>query len=161
MLHWRSSALLRVLRPCSLALLRASVPVVPLRDWALVPPVVLRPDLSLVFHPAAPQAHLRATPPVVHLVSKVLADCVDFDRVGQANFRGIEARAATYSANGYTRNSYASYGHGYGRGYRYWPYAAAAAYAYGSSYASSEDGCYYVSTYRRYGTRRVLVCHGD
>jgi hypothetical protein len=83
------------------------------------------------------------------------------DRGGQANFRGIEARAATYSAYGYTRNSYASYGHGYGRGYRYWPYAAAAAYAYGSSYASSEDGCHYVSTYRRYGTRRVLVCHGD
>ena len=27
--------------------------------------------------------------------------------------------------------------------------------------ASSDDGCYYVSAYRRYGTRRVLVCHED
>lgn len=77
------------------------------------------------------------------------------DRGGQANFRGVEARAAAYSANSYTRNSYT------GHGYRYWPYAAAAAYAYGRSYASSDDGCYYVSTYRRYGTRRVLVCHGN
>jgi RND family efflux transporter MFP subunit len=86
------------------------------------------------------------------------------DRGGQANFRGVEARAAGYGVNSYTRNSYASYGygHGYGHGYRYWPYAAAAAaYAYGSSYASSSDGCYYVSAYRGYGYRRVLVCHGD
>jgi hypothetical protein len=79
------------------------------------------------------------------------------ERGGQANFRGVEGRAAAYSANSYTRNGYASYG----RGYRHWPYAAAAAYAYGGSYASSDDGCYYVSTYRRYGTRRVLVCHGN
>ena len=78
------------------------------------------------------------------------------ERGGQANFRGVEGRAAAYSANSYIRNSY-----GYGRGYRYWPYAAAAAYAYGGSYASSDDGCYYVSTYSRYGTRRVLVCHGN
>lgn len=81
------------------------------------------------------------------------------DRGGQANFRGVEGRAAAYSANSYTRNSYTS--HGYGHGYRSWPYAAAAAYAYGRSYASSDDGCYYVSTYRRYGTRRVLECHGN
>jgi hypothetical protein len=82
-----------------------------------------------------------------------------FDRGERAGLRGIEARA---TANGYARNRHASsgYGHGYGRSYRYWPYAAAA-YAYGSSYVSSEDGCTYVSTYRRYGTRRVLVCHGD
>jgi hypothetical protein len=82
----------------------------------------------------------------------------DLDRGGQANFRGAEGRAAAYNANSYTRNSYTS--HGYGRGYRRWPYAAAAAYAYGGSYASYDDGCYYVSTYR-YGTRRVLVCHGN
>jgi len=81
------------------------------------------------------------------------------DRGGQANFRGVEARAANYSANSYTRNSYAS--DGYGHGYRYGRYAAAAAYAYGRSYASSDDGCTYVSAYRRYGYRRVLVCHGD
>jgi hypothetical protein len=81
------------------------------------------------------------------------------DRGGQANFRGVEGRAAAYSTNSYIRNSYASYG--YGHGYRYWPYAAAAAYAYGRSYASSDDGSYYVSTYRRYGTRRVLVRHGN
>jgi hypothetical protein len=80
------------------------------------------------------------------------------DRGGQANFRGVEGRAAAYIANSYTRNSYTS--HGYGHGYRYWPYAAAA-YAYGGSYASSDDGCYYVSEYRRYGTRRTLVCHGN
>jgi hypothetical protein len=79
------------------------------------------------------------------------------ERGGQANFRGVEGRAAAYSANSYTRDGYASYG----RGYRHWAYAAAAAYAYGGSYASSDDGCYYVSTYRRYGTRRVLVCHGN
>jgi len=77
------------------------------------------------------------------------------DRGGQANFRGVEGRAAAYSANSYARNSYTSHG------YRYWPYAAAAAYAYGRSYASSDDGCYYVSTNSRYGTRRVLVCHGN
>ena len=81
------------------------------------------------------------------------------DRGGQANFRGVEARAANYSANSYTRNGYAS--DGYGHGYRYGRYAAAAAYAYGGSYASTDDGCYYVSAYRRYGYRRVLVCHGD
>jgi hypothetical protein len=81
-----------------------------------------------------------------------------FDRGGSASLRGVEARAAAYSAHSYTRNSYASYGYGhdYGRGYRHWPYAAAAAYAYGRSYASSDDGCYYVSAYRRCGTRRVL-----
>jgi hypothetical protein len=81
------------------------------------------------------------------------------DRGGQANFRGVEGRAAAYSANSYTRNSYTS--HGYGRGFRHWPYAAAAAYAHGGSYASSDDGCYEVSAYRRYGTRRVLVCHAN
>jgi hypothetical protein len=80
------------------------------------------------------------------------------NRGGQASFRGVEGRAAAYSATSYTRNGYASYGAGHG--YRYWPYAAAAAYAYGRSYASSGDGCYYVSAYRRYGYRRVLVCHG-
>jgi hypothetical protein len=77
------------------------------------------------------------------------------DRGAQANFRGVEGRGAAYSANSYTRNSYT------GHGDRSWPYAAAAAYAYGGSYASSDDGCYYLSTYRRYGTSRVLVCHGD
>jgi hypothetical protein len=57
------------------------------------------------------------------------------DRGGSASLRGVEARAAAYSAHSYTRNSYASYGYGhdYGRGYRYSPYAAAAAYAYGRS----------------------------
>ena len=84
-----------------------------------------------------------------------------FDRAGSASLRGVEARAAAYSANSYTRNSYASYGysHGHARSYHYWPYAAAAAYAYGRSYASSDNGCHYVSTYSRYGTRRVLICH--
>ena len=70
------------------------------------------------------------------------------DRGGQANFRGVDARAANYSANSYTRNSYAS--DLYSHGYRYGRYAAAAAYAYGRSYASSDDGCYYLSAYRRY-----------
>lgn len=67
------------------------------------------------------------------------------ERGGQANLRRVEGRAAAYSANRYTHNGYASYGHGY----RYWPYAAAAASAYaygGGSYASSDDGCAYVST---------------
>ena len=84
-----------------------------------------------------------------------------FDRGGSASLRGVEARAAAYRVNGHIRNSYASYGysHGYARSSHYLPYAAAAAYAYGRSYASSNDGCYYVSTYRRSGSRRVLVCH--
>jgi hypothetical protein len=83
------------------------------------------------------------------------------ERGGQANFRAIEDRAAAYSANGYSRNSYTNYG--YGRGYRhaYTAATATAAYAYGRADASSDDGCYYVSAYRRYGTRRVLVCHED
>jgi len=77
-------------------------------------------------------------------------------RGGEVNFRGGEARAAAYSANGYTHNRYGGYG--YGHASRYWPYAAeAAAYAYGRSYASSDDGCHY----RQYGYRRVLVCHAD
>ena len=80
-------------------------------------------------------------------------------RGGQANFRGVEGRAAAHSADSYTRNSYASYG--YDHGYRYWPYAAAAGYAYGSSHASSDDGCYDVSAYRQCGSRRVLVCDGN
>jgi two-component sensor histidine kinase len=82
------------------------------------------------------------------------------ERGGQANFRGIEGRAAAYRANGYSRNNYATYG--YGRGYRHaYTAAATAAYAYGRADSSSDDGCYYVSAYRRYGTRRVLVCHED
>jgi hypothetical protein len=78
---------------------------------------------------------------------------------GEAGLRCIDGRAAAYGANSGAR--YGSNG-GYGRRYRSWPYAAAAAaYAYGSSYASSRDGCYYVSTYRADGTRRVLVCDGE
>ena len=79
---------------------------------------------------------------------------------GQVNFRGVEGRAAAYSTSSYAHNSYGSYG-SYGHGNRYWPYAAAAAYAYGRSSASSDDGCYYVSSYTRYGNRRVLVCDRD
>jgi hypothetical protein len=79
------------------------------------------------------------------------------ERGGQADFRAVESRA-TYSANSFTRNGYASYGDG--RRSRRLPYAAAAAaYTYGGSDASSEDGCYYVSTHRRDGTRDILVCH--
>jgi hypothetical protein len=75
------------------------------------------------------------------------------DRGGRANFRGVEARAAISRAN----SSY-----GYGHDYRDRPYAAAAAaYADGASYASTEDGCYYMSAYRRNGYRRILVCRED
>jgi hypothetical protein len=82
------------------------------------------------------------------------------ERGGQANFRGIEGRAAAYSANGFSRNNYTTYG--YGRSYRHaYTAAATAAYAYGRADASSGDGCYYVSADRRYGARRVLVCHED
>ena len=80
------------------------------------------------------------------------------ERGGQANFRGIEGRAAAYSANGFSRNNYTTFG--YGRGYRH-AYTAAAAYAYGRADASSDDACYYVFADRRYGTRRALVCHED
>ena len=74
------------------------------------------------------------------------------ERGAQANFRGVEARAAISKANSY----------GYGHGYRYRPYAAAAAaYADRTSYAPSEDGCYYMSAYRRNGYRRILVCRED
>jgi hypothetical protein len=77
------------------------------------------------------------------------------DRGGRANFRGIEARGAAYTRGGYASDRYR-----HGRGYRHWPYAAAAAAAYADSgsYASSDDGCYYVSGHRRNGYRRVLVC---
>jgi len=75
---------------------------------------------------------------------------------GEASLRGV----AGYGANDWARRAGASHG-GYGRRDRYGGYAAAAAYAYGSSYASSGDGCYYASPYSTYGTRRVLVCDGQ
>ena len=68
-------------------------------------------DLSLAFRPAAARAHLRAISPAV-----ARAGLHGLDRGGPAVFRGVEARAAAYGANGYSRNSYAIYG--YGRGYR-------------------------------------------
>ena len=132
------------------------MPVVLLPVWApaVLPSVVLRPDLSLAFRPVAARAHLRASSPAVRLRGGLHG----LERGGQANLRGIEGRAAAYSANGYGRNSHTIYG--YGRGYRHaYAAAATAAYAYGRADASSDDGCYYVSAYRRYGTRRVLVCH--
>ena len=165
--HWRNSALLRVLRLCSLVLLQSSVPVVLLPVWApaVLPSVVLWPDLSLAFRPVAARTHLRASSPVDRAVSMVLADCMVSSVAARPIFRAIEGRAAAYSANGYSRNSYTNYGYGYGygRGYRhaYTAPTATAAYAYGRADASSDDGCYYVSAYRRYGTRRVLVCHED
>ena len=138
----------------------ASVPAVllPVQASAVLPSVVLRPDLSLAFRPVAARAHLRATSPVVRLVSMVLADCMVSSVAARPIFAASRVAprptAPTATLEIVTRS--------YGRGYRHWPYAAAAAaYAYGGSYASSDDGCYYVSTYRRYGTRRVLVCHGN
>jgi hypothetical protein len=95
--------------------------------------------------PGAPPRDIAGAPP-------------HFWRLGGAT--ALRGRAAAYSAN-YTRNGYAGYGYGHGHGYRYWPYAAAAAYAHGGSYASSDDGCYYVSAHRRNGYRRVLVCLGS
>jgi hypothetical protein len=104
--------------------------------------------------PAGPVAGLPAGGPAGSPPRDIAGGLRGLDRGGQANFRGAEGRAAGYIAN--ARNGYA------GRGYRSWPYAAAAAaYAYGGSDASSDDGCYYVSTDRRHGTERVLVCHGD
>ena len=135
------------------------MPVVLLRVWALavLRSVVLRPDLSLAFRPVAARAHLRARSPVVRLVSMVLADCMVSSVAARPIFAASKVAPRPTALTATADNSYA---HGYGRGYRHWPYAAAAAaYAYGRSYASSDDGCYYVSTYRRYGTRRVLVCH--
>ena len=85
-----------------------------------------------------------------------------FDRGGSGGLRGVEARAAAYGVR-HTAIVTAATATAMAMpvASRYWPYAAAAAYAYGRSYASSDDGCYYVSTYRRYSTRRVLVCHGN
>ncbi len=89
-------------------------------------------------------------------------DARGLDRGGQAGIRGVEARAADFGVSGHTRKSYTSDGHGYGRDYRYWPHGVTVgAYAYDSSYATSGNGCYDVSTYRRYDTRRVLICQGD
>jgi hypothetical protein len=122
---------------------------------------MLRPDLSLAFRPVAARAHLRAILPLVPIWT-VRPDCMVSIAADRPVFvASTEARAAAYRVNGHIRNSYASYGysHGYARSSHYLPYAAAAAYAYGRSYASSNDGCYYVSTYRRSGSRRVLVCH--
>ena len=70
------------------------------------PLVVLRPDLSLAFRPVAARAHLRAILPVV-AVWTVRPDCMVSIAADQASLRGVEARAAAYGANGYTRNSYA------------------------------------------------------
>jgi hypothetical protein len=81
---------------------------------------------------------------------------------GVAGGRGLESRAAAVasrsSAYGYAHYGSSSYGDGYGRGYRYWPHGV---YAYGSSDASSDNGCYYTSSYRRGAYRRTLVCTGD
>ena len=136
------------------------MPVVLLPVWApaVLPSVVLRPDLSLAFRPlggaGAPPREFAGGPPRLDGAGGFHG----LERGGQANLRGIEGRAAAYSANGYSRNSHTNYG--YGRGYRRaYAAAATAAYAYGRADASSDDGCYYVSAYRRYGTRRVLVCH--
>lgn len=105
--------------------------------------------------PGAPPRDIAGAPPHFSRLDRAVGPH-GLDRGGQANFRGIEGRAAAYGANGYARNSYTDYG--YGRGYRHAYAAATAAYAYGRT-DSSDDGCYYVSAYRRYGTRRVLVCH--
>jgi hypothetical protein len=107
--------------------------------------------------PGAPPRDIAGAPPHFSRLDGAVGPH-GLDRGGQANFRGIEGRAAAYSANGYARNSYNDYG--YGRGYRHAYAAATAAYAYGRT-DSSDDGCYYVSAYRRYGTRDVLVCHGN
>lgn len=102
----------------------------------------------------APPREIAGTPPRLDRAGGLHG----FERGGQANFRSVEGRAAPYSTNGYARIGYSS--NGYGRRLRRWPYAAtAAAYAYGGSDASSEDGCYYVSTHGRDGTRDVPVCH--
>ena len=106
--------------------------------------------------PGAPPREIASGPPHFSRLDAAVGPH-GLDRGGQANFRGIEGRAAAYSANDYARNSYTNYGHG--RGYRHAYAAATAAYAYGRADASSDDGCYYVSAYRRYGTRRFLVCH--
>jgi hypothetical protein len=89
-------------------------------------------------------------------------DAPRFSRLdGPAAGRGLEGRSAALAARSSAagaRYSYSRSGYGYGRG-RYWPHGAYA--AYGSSYASSDYGCYYTSTYRRGAYRRVLVCNGD
>jgi hypothetical protein len=84
--------------------------------------------------------------------------------------RGFEGRSAALragsSAYGCARSGYSSsYGSGHYNLYRAYAAGAAtgatAASSYGSSYRSSDDGCYYTSTYRRGAYRRVLVCNGD
>jgi hypothetical protein len=100
--------------------------------------------------PGAPPHDIAGAPPHFSRLDAA-AGPHGLDRGGQANFPGIEGRAAAHSANGYARNSY----------YRHADAAAAAAYAYGRADASSDDGCYYFSACRRDGTRRVLVCHED
>ena len=127
---------------------------------AALPWVMLRPDLSLAFRPVAARAHLRAILPLVPILT-VRPDCMVSIAADRPVFVASKlaprptastvtsaiVTPATATANGYARSSH------------YLPYAAAAAYAYGRSYASSNEGCYYVSTYRRSGSRRVLVCH--
>jgi hypothetical protein len=111
--------------------------------------------------PDAPPRDIAGAPPHFSRLDGA-AGLRGLDRGGPANFRGVEGRAAANSAN-YNRGGYAGYGYGHGHGYRYLPYAAAAgaAYAYGGSYVSSDDGCHYVSAYRRNAYRRVLVCPGN
>ena len=116
------------------------------------------PRLGGAPHVGAPPRGIAGAPPHSSRLGGA-AGLQGLDRGGRANFRGVEARGAAYSAN-YTRGGYAGDGYRHGHGYRHWTYAAAAAAAYADSgsYASSDDGCYYVSGYRRNGYRRVLVC---
>ena len=86
---------------------------------AVLPSVVLRPDLSLAFRPVAARAHLRATSPVVRLVSMVLADCMVSSVAAKPIFAASRV-APRPTAPAATLEIVTA---GYGRGYRHWPYA--------------------------------------
>ena len=79
---------------------------------AVLPSVVLQPDLSLAFRPVAAraQAHLRAILPVV-AISTVRPDCMVSSVADRAIF--VASRVAP-RPTATTRNSYGSYGYSHG-----------------------------------------------
>ena len=84
------------------------------------------------------------------------------DHAVQSNLHGFEGRAAAFShiTNNYVNNSYANDGYGHG-GWRHGYWGRDGVYAYGGDSYAQDDGCYYVSAYRRHAYRRVLVCSSN
>ena len=84
------------------------------------------------------------------------------DHAAQGNLHDFEGRAATFNSTtrNYVSNSYVNYGYGHS-GWRHGYGGRYGVYAYGGDSHAQDDGCYYVSAYRRHVYRRVLVCSSN